>query len=509
MRDPIITQLGGTARQVELPVPSGGLNTRESRSAMDLLDAVQFENVVSEPDGIISRRGYESFLTGMSGKVNSISDYIAGTTRKMVVGCGTVLYDSNVNGGTANSVRTGFTVTTFETAQLGGNMVLVNGADQPQIYNGTTSTDAVYTGDLQTDGPENVDGINVHKSRVYVWDTNTSDFYYGATDAIQGAFAKFPLNLVSKTGGNLLMMRSISRDGGDGFDDYAAFILDTGEVLIYQGSDPGNASNWSLVGRYFIPAPINKRSAVEFAGDVLVLTRQDVIPLSSTINASGETGGVLLKSSKLSGAIRDAFQTFGSNNDWEIVLYNNAGWFIVNVPITDGSSYFQYVNVLQTSAPSKFTGWNGTTFASFNNGLYFGGTGVVYRGDFGFSDDGSEIPCVAQQAFNTLSSGNIKNVKNVTITYLFDGTATLGANVGYDYVDKQVINLSTSTPVGSQWDVAAWDASEWSGAAAARNIKFSVAGTGRALSTVMEYNIKGARFKWLGTNLSLEIQKMI
>ena len=168
MREAVVQQLGGTARQVEIPVPSGGLNTRESRSAMPIIDAVQFQNIISEPDGITSRRGFASFGTGMTGTVNHLSEYKSGTTDQLVVGAGTVLYSLGTGGSTATSVKTGFTNTDFESAQLSGSMVLVNGADTPQIYNGTTSTDAVYSGDLNTDGPQNVDGINVHKSRMYV-----------------------------------------------------------------------------------------------------------------------------------------------------------------------------------------------------------------------------------------------------------------------------------------------------------------------------------------------------
>jgi len=509
MREAVVQQLGGTARQVEIPVPSGGLNTRESRSAMPLQDAVQFKNVISEPDGIISRKGYTSFGTGMTGTVNHLSEYKATTTLQLVVGAGTVLYSLGTGGGTATSVKTGFTNTDFESGQLSGSMVLVNGADTPQIYNGTTSIDAVYSGDLNTDGPSNVDAINVHKSRMYVWDSDTGNFYYGATNAIQGAFTKFPLNQVSKTGGNLLIMKSISRDGGSGPDDYACFILDTGEVIVYQGSDPGTAADWALVGRYFIPAPINKRSAIEFAGDIIVLTRQDVIALSDTINASSESGAVLLKPSKLSGAIREAFNVYGSNNDWQLSIYNNKGWLIVNVPVVDDSNYFQYISVFQTQAPSFFDGWDATVFSSFNNGLYFGGDGVVYKGDDGFDDNGSNINCIAQQAYSTVGISNIKNVRNLTITYLFDGSSTLGAEIGYDYIDKSVTNTATSEPIGPDWDTATWDEAQWAGASAARNVKFSAAGSGRALSTVIQFSIRGAQFKWLGTNLSLEVQRMI
>jgi hypothetical protein len=509
MREAVVQQLGGTSRQAEIPVPSGGLNTRESRSSMPITDAVQFQNLISEPDGVASRLGYTSFGTGMTGTVNHLSEYVNASTKQLVVGAGTVLYSFGTGGGTATSVKTGFTNTDFESAQLSGSMVLVNGADTPQIYNGSTSTDAVYSGDLNTDGPSNVDGINVHKSRMYVWDTDTSNFYYGATNAVQGAFAKFPLNEVSKTGGNLLIMKSISRDGGSGPDDYACFILDTGEVIVYQGNDPGTAANWALVGRYFIPAPINKRSAIEFAGDIVVLTRQDIVALSDTINASTETGSVLLKPSKLGGAIREAFNTYGNNSDWQLSVYNNKGWLVVNVPEVDGSNFFQYVQVFQTQAPSKFIGWNATVFGSFNNGLYFGGDGVVFKGDSGFDDNGSNIDCLGQQAYSTLGIAQIKNVRNLTITYLFDGSSTLGAEIGYDYIDKEVQNTATSEPIGPDWDTSEWDTAEWAGASAARNVKFSVAGTGRSLSTTIQFSIQGAQFRWLGTNINLEVQRMI
>jgi len=511
MRDKrrVAQQLQGTANQQEIPVPVGGLNKRESKSAMAITDAVQFENMISEPDGIKSRLGYTIFGTGITGIVNTIADYYSGATRQMVVGAGTVLYSLPTGGGTATSVKTGFTNTNFETGQLSGSMVLVNGVDTPQIYDGSASTDAVYAGDLAAATPADMNNINVHKSRMYLWDTASSSFYYGATNAIQGTFTKFPLNQVSKTGGNLLLMKSISRDGGSGPDDFACFILDTGEVIVYQGSDPGTASSWELVGRYFIPAPINKRSAVEFAGDVLVLTRQDVVSLADTINASGDEGAFLLKSSKLGGAIREAFNTYGQNDDWSITLYNNKGWYIVNVPEVDDNTYFQYVFVFSTRAPSLFTGWNATTFGSFNNGIYFGGNGVVYQGDTGTEDDTSNINCVAQQAFSTLGVSQVKKVNNVTITYLFDGTSTLGANITYDYIEASVQNVSISETTGAEWDTADWDTAEWAGASAARNVKFSVAGTGRALSTTIEFSIAGSQFRWLGTNINYDIQRMI
>lgn len=504
-----MSQLGGTSRQVEVPPPFGGLNTRDSRSGMAPQDAIQMKNVISEPGGVKSRLGYDTFGTGITGTVEFIADYSSGATRKMLVGAGSVVYDLTTSGGTANSLKTGCTNARWESAQLSGTMVIVNGDDTPELYNGTTLTTGVYSGDIATPGADTMDGISTHKSRMYMWDTGSSDFYYGATNAVQGAFTQFQLGQVSATGGNLLMVETISRDGGSGPDDYAAFILDTGEVIIYQGNDPGTAANWALVGRYFIPAPINKRCSAKFGGDVMILTRQDIISLAEVIKTGTEGEGINIQPSKLSGSIEADFATYGTNYGWQLIVYGKRAWSLINVPETTDTTYSQYIHVMTMNAPAKFTGWNGSVFGVFNNGLYFGGDGVVYQADNGFDDGGANIDCVVQQAYSIFSIPNVKNVKNVTITYQFDNTATLGAEVAYDYVDKVVINQATAEAIGVAWDDADWDTSEWAGVSSVRNVKFSTSGAGRAVSIIIDYSIKGAQFTWLGSNLNLDVQAMI
>jgi hypothetical protein len=510
-REAIVTQLNGTARQVEVPAPFGGLNMRDSRAAMPPQDALQFKNMIAEPGGVTSRLGYESFATGITGIVRFMKEFINGPTRTMVIAAGTTLYDVGVNGGTVSSLGTGLTNANFEGAILSDNMVLVNGADTPELYDGSTITTGSYSGDIATPGANTMDAIAVHKSRMYMWDSATSDFYYGATNAIQGAFTKFPLGDVSTTGGNLLIMETISRDGGSGPDDYAAFILDTGEVIVYQGSDPGTASSWALVGRFFIPEPINKRCAAKFAGDVLVLTKRDMVSLSRVMGAGLENQGTNIDPSKISEGLALDFDIYGNNNGWELVLYGKKSWAIANVPETTDVKYHQYVTVMSNGSPAYFDGWNATTFATFNSGLYFGSKdgGEVFKADSGFDDDGSNIRCVAQQAFSTFSIPNVKNVKNLTISYLYDAFATIGGEVAYDYNEKVVTNTSSSETLGAEWDDSDWDTAEWAGAVKVRNIKFSVAGTGRSVSIIIEFQAKGAQLKWLGSSLSMDLLSMI
>ena len=510
MRELIVRQLSGTARQVEVPPPFGGLNSRDSRAGMPPQDAITFTNMISEPGGVKSRLGNIEFCDTLTGNVGFIKEYVNGVTLKMVAAAGARLYEVNTNG-SATVLASGYSNTNWMAAKLGATMVMVNGAEIAQ-YNGSAvgGSAGAYTGGVASAGGANtMDGIHLHGNRLYMWDTGAGDFYYGSTNNIQGNFTKFALSNVSNTGGNITMMQTITRDGGSGPDDFAAFILSTGEVLVYQGTNPSSASDFSLVGRYFIPPPINKRCAARLGGDVVILTQNDIISLSEVMQQSTDGAGFIINPSKISGNLLNDFATYGTNNGWELVLYGKKSWIIVNVPETQNSTYHQLINVATTKAPARFTGWDAFTFGIFNKELYFGGDGVIYKADTGTDDNGGNIECRVQQAYSTFDVPNRKNVKSVTIRYLADADISIGADIGYDYQDGQVENVVTTTTTGAEWDTAEWDTAEWAGATQSRNTTYMVSGTGVAVSVLIAFDIRGTQLTWLGTGLSFENLTMI
>ena len=152
-------------------------------------------------------------------------------------------------------------------------MLLVNGADTPQVFNGSTLSNSTISGPTVTD----LIGVNVHKNRIYAWESNSQSFWYGATNAIGGIFKEFNLSRVGNFGGDLIAMATWNHDRGDGVDDYALFMMSSGEVLLYDGSDPEDAANWSLIGVFKIGSPIAVRGIKKVAGDVVIITDQDFV----------------------------------------------------------------------------------------------------------------------------------------------------------------------------------------------------------------------------------------
>jgi hypothetical protein len=171
---------------------------------------------------------------------------------------------------------------------MNGNLLLFNGADTPQVYDGSTlSNSTIHSSGLT---PSELDGCNVHKNRLYVWSTDDSSFYYGSTNAIQGSFHKFA-------------MATWNHDGGDGVDDYALFIMSSGTALLYDGSNPSSANDWNLIGIYKIGEPLSVRSIAKVGGDVAIMTRPDFVFFSEVF----KNGGAVTSQTKLSGAALDSY----------------------------------------------------------------------------------------------------------------------------------------------------------------------------------------------------------
>ena len=323
----------GQALRVNVPSPSGGLNTKDSESLMEPTDAVIMENWFPSQGSISNRKGFTEYATGLSSFVETLMEYNANTVRKFICANGSTLNDIT-NPASIVNVGTGFTNARFQWVNFNAYLIMVNGADTPQTFDGTTLAASTISGTGLT--VSELNGINIHKNRVYVWSSNSQDVWYGATNAIGGVFTKFQLSRVAPFGGNLVSMMTWNLDGGNGVDDYAVFLMSSGDVLLYQGSDP---SSWALLGTYKIGRPIAVRGAKKVAGDIVIITDQDFVFFSEVF----KNDGAVTQRGKLSGAAIKAVNDYGSNYGWEVAMYPKAGWLLINVPVANNTTYHQLV----------------------------------------------------------------------------------------------------------------------------------------------------------------------
>lgn len=489
-----------------VPAPVGGWNARDAVDDMAEDEATVLTNFFPGRGKCTLRRGYTSYATGLGGVVETVGEFNAGSDRKMFGAANGRIWNTT-SSGAASSLASGFTNNRWQWAQFddssgGARVGLVNGADAPQVHTGSAVSAMTISGSGLT--PANLNGINIYKGRSYFWDSRTQDFWYSSANALGGALSKFPLGRVSGTGGNLVAMGTWTRDGGSGPDDLAVFLLSSGDVVIYTGDNPGDSTAWALVGIFKIGAPLGIRALQKVGADLLISTVDGYVPMSRVI-AGGRANQKDAISDKIRDAVLTAARNYAGNFGWQVAHYPLGNMAIFNVPVAAGTFEQHVVNTL-TGSWAKFTGINARSWGMFNDRMYFGGSGVVYKFDNGASDAGAAISAVGQTAWNYLGAPSTqKRFTGVCPLLQTDGAMTFSAGVGVDFGLIGLAQTDSSSPaVTSPWDSSPWDSSPWSDESVINNNWLSAEGIGYNVSARLEILTSTRAVEWLSTRYQYE-----
>lgn len=458
-----------TSAPVTIPAPVGGLNARDSLAAMPVQDAITLTNFFPRPNDVELRKGYNEHSTGMGSAVTSLMTY-SGTDGADVIiaGAGTTLWNATDFGTAATALGTGYTSVKWQyenmSTSAGHFLVAVNGFDTPIKYDGSAISTTTFTGSGLT--ATNLINIVSHKERLWFIEKNTMNLWYAGTQSISGAVSKFPVGSVFTRGGYAQAMGTISGDAGDGMDDYFAVISSSGEMIVYQGTDPSSANTWAKVGVYRIGEPIGDRAVFDLGGDLIILTKSGAVSAKKMMSLDESQTEFAALTYKINDLFREASVTYGNNFGWEGLTYPTGNWVLVNIPRVEESAQFQYVMNSLTGAWCKFSGLNANCWTVANEKIYFGGNaGKVYQADNGRQDDGGQIEGVGLTAFSDFAAaGRTKQFTMVRPFFYSNGTVGffVGINVDYNKSDPTGVVSATSTTAGL-WDTGTWDTAVWSG----------------------------------------------
>lgn len=490
-----------------VPPPVGGWNARDSLASMKPQDAVILENMFPKQSEVVTRGGYVLHCDTTEGaySVETLAEFKTGTTRKLLAGVHGKLID--VTSSSPSTVGTGYTNNRWRWVNFGNKLFLVNGTDTPLDWDGTTLTATAWSGSGLT--ITNLSDVCVFKERMFFIEKNTLNFWYGASvKTVTGALTKFPLEYVGSFGGTLQAIGTISVDGGTGVDDLLALYLSSGEVIIYQGSNPGSSSEWALVGRFNIGAPVGA-ALVQYGSDLVAITQGAYVPLTKVLSFGRSQPSDLDLSDKISGEVARVTKLYSGNTGWQAILYPAGRMLLFNVP-RSSIAYDQHVMNIDTHAWCKFTGWNFPIFGMFNDLLYAGGQdGKVYKCDYGYADNTSTaITCDAQTAWNYLGMPNQeKNFSMVRMIFKCVVDPAASVTIGTDYkieVPNDTISMEEAGIVGSLWDVGVWDVATWSGSESILKGWQGCNGMGYCASIRLRFSSSTQAVSWQSSNLIFE-----
>lgn len=493
------------SKTYSVPAPTKGWNSLDTVALMDEKYAVILQNFIPTSSSVSLRKGSSNWATGITGRVETLAIYNGAASSKLFAAAVGNIYDVTLQGVVGAPVVTGKTNARWQHvnfATVGGQfMYMVNGADSPMLYDGTTWTPITAVSAPAITGVTTSTLINVSsfKNRLWFIEANSLRAWYLAAGAIAGAANSFDLSGVFPRGGYLMAMGDWTLDSGEGVDDYAVFVSSEGEVAVYQGTDPASASTWALTGIYQIGSPIGRRCLTKFASD-LVIINQDGFQLLSAALSSSRAYSQQSVTDKIQPSIGEMINTYGVNYGWEVNVFPKEDAIFLNIPITGGSQ--QYLMNTRTKGWCNITGWDASTFEMLNDNLYFGTTDKVMKAFDGTSDAGVAIAGEALQAFSYMGNSSLKYWEMARPIISTDSSSLgilLGLNVDYDMTAPTGTPTFSNVSVGA-WDTAIWDIDVWGGSMQIRKDWQTVGGVGYSAALHMKTQSSAANVQWSATN---------
>jgi hypothetical protein len=440
-----------TAVGASIPAPTGGWNARDPLSKMPPEDAVILDNVIPRAGYVEVRRGSRQWASGAA-PVESLLVWRGSTdgADKLFAVMDDDIYNATTLG-TSMSVslksllNSRVQYTNFSN-DGGAWIICVNGEDTPFSYNGTAFADLTITGSSGslTLDPDDLIDVLMHKRRLFFTEVGTLRVWFLGTDEIQGTANLLDLGSVMQQGGTLRCMGTWSLDGGQGQDDYIAFLSDQGEVAVYQGTDPTDANNWALVGVFSIGIPLGRRALFKFGADLLALTTNGVLPFSQALRLDRAQDNDVAITAKVINAFAVASQSYSDNFGWEGLTYQRGHPAIYNLPVSVWGTSYQYVQNLQTGSWCRFTGLNASCWAIANESIYFGAQDGVDQWDVGVTDRGEDLVWDIKTAFGYFGSrGRQKHFTMIRPIFL----ATQGVTPAIAMLTDFQEAIPTSVPI--------------------------------------------------------------
>lgn len=509
-----ITSQPTTIPAVPMPAPTGGWVTNLPIAMMPPNTALIMDNWFPRANTVDVINGYTPWATALgtaAQPVESLMAWNGPASKKLFGACNGNIFEVTNNAPVGAAVKTGYTNNRWQISQIGtagGQFLLgVNGIDTPFIYDGSAWNDNALSGSFgsHTLNPDNLININTFKQRVFFIEANRLGFWYAPVSTVSGALQYFDLSQFSRLGGSLVAMGNWTREILNGVDIFAVFVTTEGEILLYQGNDPSDSSNWALVGNFFMGPPIGLRCLRPYGNDLMTISVDGYQLVSQVIvrerlNLTAQGQSIAFNFDNIQPTVINAAESYKNNFGWQVVHYPRQRMAIFNVPIIENTTIQQHVINTNTGAWCRFINMNACCWEVFNQNLYFGGTdGNVYLADAGQDFNGNGIQWELKTAFNYFDNPGVnKQFQMVQPVLLSTGSLTFNYGVDVDFGNVTPsfgdVITSASTPWGSPWG------SPWSVAETIFQAWLSAGVTGRCAAFHMAGNTKDYTLRLAAVN---------
>ena len=504
MRAPTVRRKPQKVQTANFPAPVGGWIANRSlaigRDPKLPPGAAVLDNFFPTSTGVILRRGTEKRYSIGSGPVLSMFRYVSGAQSELFASVDGEIFD--VSTSSPASVYSDGTNGDWHVQQIttsGGTFLIgVNGVDEPWLYDGT---DFMPVSDFGS-GITFPSGVTLSTSDLsYVWlyasrlwfvQKDSLSAWYLPVDQVVGELEEMPLGGVFTRGGSLVWGQSwsLTSGGSGGLSDQCVFVSTEGEVLAYQGIDPGSATDWTKAGQYRIGEPMGAKGFVRAGGDLLIATSVGLVSLAEASKRDYAALGSTAASYPIEEAWTEAVSLRGMT-DWRCMVWPEGKMVIVSPPSGMNYSPICLVANSNTGAWCRFTTWDIASMEVFNGQLHFGDRdGNVWIGNITGADDGAPYTGVCIPLFEDLGSpASRKIARNASATKRSRYKAVEKLTAVFDF-EKNPGPAPDAylTDQSSTWGSGIWGTSLWgdSDGEIVTGRWVSIGGSGRDVSVAFQ-----------------------
>lgn len=223
---------------------------------------------------------------------------------------------------------------------ISGQMIVADGKGPPFTFDGAALVERTFTVDDPTVDPAAFDGVAVYQDRPYFWRRGGPlEFWYGDVGAVQGALTLFPLGRLGNITGSIFAMAPLTIDAAANINDNLAIFTSTGDIVMYEGLNPGDPEAWRLTARVRAAPPVGPDSFARVGGDIWVLTSTGLVSVLESIRQ-----GVLALVGSVSRPVqsRIAGLVAAGPAEWQLHVSADGAQLIVNRYADDAARQVTY-----------------------------------------------------------------------------------------------------------------------------------------------------------------------
>tara|TARA_R110002051_G_scaffold325625_1_gene429516 strand:- start:21688 stop:23316 length:1629 start_codon:yes stop_codon:yes gene_type:complete len=490
-----------------VPAPVLGVQSNKSLYEMDPRECIYAYNIIPREYAMEVRKGYYLFATiDDEAEIRTVMEFPDGANSKIFAATTEGIYDITAGGTisaatfayewTTSGPESGYCSYVFFTNSSGMHLLVCDETNGYVRFDGTDWTVGGMTADpAGVNGPIGGDDNLVHvcefKERLWFTEQNTGRAWYTAPGSLSGTSTPFEFGRKFTHGGYLRALYNWTIDGGNGVDDYLLAVGDSGDLLVYKGTDPSDVASFSQIGNWYVgDLPAGRRVGSNFGGEFVLLCAGGLVSITKLLRGADIGENTAYLTYNIARLIRNTLASYSALKGWDITLFPEDNLLIVSSP--ESVSNLQFVMNISTKAWGMTRNVPTLSSMVYDGNLYIGdrsGSIHIQSGSTDGADvngaDGDDIEWSFLSSYQSLGSpGANKRMQLVRPLFLSSGAPSYDVQARYDFDLSAVIGGSLTTPTyeASLWDEGVWDEATWGGGAIVSYGVLGTKGMGRHLA---------------------------